>query len=299
MRRDGRYWLRLLGVGVVGFVVMAWVGYNVAWVTSVTQRAPSQPCCLTPSDLGYDFEEVAFAGGDGHMLRGWYVPGDNGIVILLLHGLGTNRAAMLGRGALLAERGYGLLLYDQRAGGQSEGKWRTFGWADVRDVPPAVDFALAQEGVQQVGILGFSLGGQIALRGASADARIAAVVAEEPGFVHTGDVPRMSTLQDSYIRALYWLDLRAVSLRTREPIPEGLLQSLPAIAPRPVLYLAAGEDGSPEYEIVAHFERNTPGPSELWRVPEAAHGEIPELRTEEYVERVVGFLEREVGVGRD
>lgn len=294
-RRGCGYWLRLLAVAVVGFVVMGWVGYNVAWVLAMSSPAPSTPCCLTPADLGYAYEDVAFAGGDGNTLRGWYVPGDNGVVIILLHGLSANRASMLSRGELLAQHGYGLLLYDRRANGESEGPWRTFGWADARDVPPAVDFALSREGVRQVGILGFSLGGQVALTGAASDERVAAVVAEEPSFVRTSDVPRQLSLADTYIRFLYWLDLRAISLRTGEPMPPGILEQLPAIAPRPIFYLASGPVEDVGYTMVNYFYENTPGASELWHVPEASHGAIPGLHTPEYERRVVGFFDEAMG----
>lgn len=296
LKRGCGYWLRLSSVALVGFILMGWTGYNIAWVASVSSPAPSQPCCLTPGDLGYAYNEVAFEGGDGDTLRGWYVPGDNGVVILMLHGLSANRASMLARGDLLARHGYGLLLYDRRANGQSEGQWRTFGWADVRDVPRAVDLALVQEGVEQVGIHGFSLGGQVALTGAAADERIAAVVAEEPSFVQTGDVPQQQSVEDAYIRFLYWLDLRGISLRTGEPMPPGLLEQLPAIAPRPILYLSSGPEDDAGQQIVAHFQANTPGPSELWQVPEASHGAIPRLRTKEYERRVVGFFDEAMGV---
>ena len=294
-KRGCGYWLRLLGVAVVGFVVIGWTGYNVAWVLSMSDPAPSTPCCLTPADVGYAYEDVAFAGADGDTLRGWYVPGDNGAVIILLHGLGSNRASMLARGELLAKHGYGLLLYDRRATGESDGRWRTFGWADARDVPAAVDFALAQAGVEQVGIHGFSLGGQVALAGAAADERIGAVVAEEPGFVRASDIPPLSDVAEKYTAFLYWLDLRGLSVRTGEPMPDGLLERLPALAPRPVFYLSSGPAAEVGHRLVAHFDENTPGPSELWHVPEAGHGAISRLRTEEYEGRTVDFFARAFG----
>lgn len=197
---------------------------------------------------------------------------------------------MLARGELLARNGYGLLLYDRRATGESDGRWRTFGWADVRDVPAAVDFALAQEGVEQVSIHGFSLGGQVALRGAAVDERIVAVVAEEPGFVCVSDVPPLSGPMDHYVAFLYWLNFRGIALRTGEPIPDGVLDSLPFIAPRPIQYLSSGPNGEVGHEFVAYYHDNTPVPSELWHVPEATHGGIPGRRTQEYERRIVNFF---------
>jgi alpha-beta hydrolase superfamily lysophospholipase len=291
-KRGCAYWLRLAGFGLVSFVVLGFVGYNVAWVLAVTRPVPSTPCCSTPADLGHEFEEVSFAGADGVTLQGWYIPGENGADVILLHGFGGNRAPMLIRAAMLADHSYGVLLYDRRATGESSGEWRTFGWADARDVSAALDYlASSADGEYRgAGVLGFSLGGQIALRAAADDERITAVVAEEPSFARASDIPRSPDLGVKWLTFLYWLDLPGLSLRTGEPMPPGVLHDLPDIAPRPVLYLSSGpEDGSSHW-LVAHFYDHTPGPADLWSVPEAKHGAIPEQRPDEYEARIAAFF---------
>lgn len=67
---DPRYWLRLLGVGLLGGLVLALLGYTALYVHALTRPAPSEICCITPDALGHDYRPVRFAGADGVQLAG-------------------------------------------------------------------------------------------------------------------------------------------------------------------------------------------------------------------------------------
>ena len=84
-------------------------------------------CCVTPADRGMVYEEVAFTTRDGLTLRGWYIPSQNRAAVMLLHSLASNRIGMLDVAAVLARYGYGVLLFDLRAHGESEGEVLPFG----------------------------------------------------------------------------------------------------------------------------------------------------------------------------
>ena len=83
------------------------------------------------------------------------------------------------------DAGYSVLLLDLRAQGESDGKRRTLGYREVRDVRGALAW-LRQQGyaVDQVVLHGWSMGGATALRAAPGTG-VAAVV-EEAGY---GDLP--------------------------------------------------------------------------------------------------------------
>ena len=94
----------------------------------------------TPAALGLRYEEVAFRSvGDGLRLRGWFVPGEKrrGIVVLC-HGYPGNRADLLPQAAFLRRAGFGVLLFDFRALGRSEGDICSIGWREVNDAHGAV-----------------------------------------------------------------------------------------------------------------------------------------------------------------
>ena len=79
-------------------------------------RAP-----VNQAALGVPHERVTFPTSDGVRLSGWYVPPRNGAVIALVHGGGGDREGTILHARMLAKAGYGVLLYDARGRGESQG----------------------------------------------------------------------------------------------------------------------------------------------------------------------------------
>ncbi len=102
---------------------------------------------------------------DGIRLAAWYTPPQNGVVILLAHGYGNKRPEWVY--ALLARKKYGVLAWDARAHGASAGDISTIGYLEVLDVKAALDYALAQPGVDHVGAWGGSMGAATLIRAAA------------------------------------------------------------------------------------------------------------------------------------
>jgi uncharacterized protein len=249
------------------------------------------PIDHTPRDDGFAYEDLTLKTVDGFDLKAWYLPSHNGAAIIVLHGYGGNRLEMLGRAEMLARHGYGVLLYDERASGESGGA-RTYGWLDAQDVSLALNYLQNKAKIdpQRIGILGFSIGGQIALRAASQYDQISAIVAEEPGFARISDVPDIPTLEERFYLVGYWLGERWLSLRTGVPIPEGVVDGLPRIAPRPILFIATGQDYG--RILVKYFFDRASEPKQWWEVPETTHGGSPIARPDEYEREVAGFFDR-------
>ena len=291
-RRGCRYWLKLLIVGVVGGLLIGYVAYVISAAEMYAQPAQTSPGGVTPGNKGLAYEDVTLLTRDGLSLKGWYLPSRNGAAIILLHGYGGNRLEMLDRAVLLAQHGYGVLWYDERASGESGGDKRTFGWLDVNDVPLALADLQNRSEVdsQRIGMLGFSIGGQIALRAAARLDQIKAVVAEEPGFARISDVPDMPGVMDNFYDVAYWLGEKWLSLRTGVPIPAGVVDDLKHMTPRPILFTATGQDYG--RALVRHFYEQASEPKEWWEVPETNHGGSLRARPEEYEQTVVGFFDR-------
>ncbi len=291
-QRGCRYWLKLLIVGMIGGLLIGYVGYVLVSAETYAQPARMSFGGVTPHDKGLAYEEVTLTTNDGLSLKGWYLPSHNGAAIILLHGYGGNRLEVLERAALLAKHGYGVLLYDERASGESGGDQRTFGWLDVNDVPLAMAYLQARSEIdpQRIGLHGFSIGGQIALRAAAQSDQIKAVVAEEPGFARISDVPDMPGLLDNFYDVSYWIGEKWLSLRTGVAIPAGVIDELKRMTPRPILFTATGQDYG--RALVRHFYEQAAEPKEWWEVPETDHGGSLRARPEEYEQTVVGFLDR-------
>jgi uncharacterized protein len=163
-----------------GLVVVAILGTTI-WHAVTLVRPPR----LAVNELDIttelpDAEPVTFQGVDGVTLVGNFVAPRNGAVVILIHGLYANREQLLPEARLLADHGYGVLIYDNRAHGDSGGSVATWGLLESGDAGKAVDFVQQRTGLPagKIGLLGLSIGGTAALRETTTDPRIGALVVE-------------------------------------------------------------------------------------------------------------------------
>jgi X-Pro dipeptidyl-peptidase (S15 family) len=64
---------------------------------------------------------------------------------------------------MLVRHGYGVLLFDRRGEGESEGDWNVFGWQGERDLYAAAGFLRSRDDVdpERIGGIGRSVGGEM------------------------------------------------------------------------------------------------------------------------------------------
>jgi uncharacterized protein len=94
--RGCRYWLKLLSVGLIGGVLLAYLGYLILNAEMYMQPA-SAPIDHTPRDDGFAYGDLTLKTVERFDLKGLYLPSRNGAAIIVLHGYGGNRLEMLGR----------------------------------------------------------------------------------------------------------------------------------------------------------------------------------------------------------
>ncbi|MBI4492386.1 MAG: alpha/beta fold hydrolase [Chloroflexi bacterium] len=287
-----------VGLGAVGLAVALSFGAARAY-THPPRTRPTR----TPADLGLAYEATRLCCADGVVVQAWYVPPRNRATIILVHGLRANRELMLDRAALLHAHGFGTLLLDLRAHGESQGGSCTVGYREVAEVQAAVEYLLGHptHRPERIGILGESLGGSVALLAAGALPQIQAVVVDST-FSALDDL--VAEAFESLVRLPIWLRPLVIAfgewqagIRTSQVRP---IDAARQLAPRPLLVIHGGQD---ELFPAHHAERifaAAQGPCELWLVPEAGHGTVFSLRPEEYGERVVEFYTRHlVGLSQD
>ena len=84
---------------------------------------------------------------------------------------------------MLARHGYGVLLFDRRGEGRSEGEPNAWGWGGDADIKAAIAFLRRRPDVDpgRIGGLGLSVGGEMMLETAAETDALAAVVSEGAG----------------------------------------------------------------------------------------------------------------------
>ena len=126
--RTWRYLRRtLLAVGGLAVVYLVMFPLSFSYVlTHVARGFVPEP------ELGAAYEDVSFRTSDGLELEGWYIPSKNRAAVIAFPGRsGSQRPARM-----LARHGYGVLLFDRRGEGESDGDPNIFGWKGERDVTP-------------------------------------------------------------------------------------------------------------------------------------------------------------------
>src|SRR5262249_44230391 len=102
-------WARLaVGASLLGATLLIAAVIGAGFHLSAPAPANVGP---PPADLGA--EVVAIASGSGAKLKGWFIAGRPGAgAVVLLHGVESNRLAMLRRARLLKSAGFSVLLFD-------------------------------------------------------------------------------------------------------------------------------------------------------------------------------------------
>ncbi len=230
--------------------------------------------------------------------------------IVLAHGFGSNgvdpTTGILGLARDLHDRNFGVMLFDFRASGRSEGGRSSAGYFERFDLLGAIDH-LAELGVdrERIGVLGQSMGGAVALMACSTPGTAAAVVSDssfadlwlmikkaQSGVMKPLAVgnPGMALMA----RLLYGIDISEVS-------PARSL----ALSESPVLIIHGEED---TVVPVSHARllakaagsefRDTGGTAgRTWLVPGAGHLEAYRNSPAEYAGKVSDFFDAHLAVG--
>jgi fermentation-respiration switch protein FrsA (DUF1100 family) len=292
--RSDHYW-RNLGCFLVVVATLAAVGLVVGvswWQVDAFLHPHRQRPAETPASRGLAYRDVTFRASDGVVLRGWYLPSQNGAAVIVGHGIGGHRA--LDPAQVLARHGYGVLIFDWRAHGESDGDLCTFGYYEVRDVAGALAWLQAQPEVcpERVGMLGESMGAVVAIRAAARMADLQAVVADSP-YPSLEEAVR-SVWRDTGLPAFPFVPLQIAfgewqtghRLEDMEPLAD-----VAAISPRPLLILAGGRDPVIGPDAGQRYYAAAGEPKELWFDPELGHVAFLKAYPGEYERRVVAFFD--------
>jgi predicted acyl esterase len=195
---------------------------------------------------------------------------------------------------MLVRHGYGVLLFDRRGEGQSEGDLNLFGWNGERDLRPAVDFLRSRPDVDsaRIGGLGLSVGGELLLQAAANDPRLRAVVSEGAGARSLAEhlhEPGLGSVQRWF--SPWIVQTAALAVYSNQGPPGDFADLVRRIAPRPVLLLRAVR-GQPVEALNRVYRANAGPRAELWELESGGHTGGLAAVPSEYGRRIVGFFDR-------
>jgi len=282
-----------MGLGA-GALALAWYGSS-----EVIRRRPPD-VQASPADYDLPFENVTFTSTDGVTLRGWFIPapdeaGTHAPTVVFCHGHAGSMDPDVQYVPWFHAAGFNVLMFDFRGHGRSGGQHVSMGYLERYDLLGALDF-LTGRGIHRVGVLGFSLGGAVAISTAALSRSIAAVVSD-------GGFAELRRTLAAGIRERYplgplcdwlaWLIVRVAGWRLGVDLTEGdPIRWVGRVSPTPLLLIHGGQDPYISVEDVQRLYARAGEPKELWVAPEAGHRQVDQARPEEYRQRLLGFFEK-------
>jgi len=286
--RAWRYVRRLLLVAAA-LVVVAVVLFPIGLAYVVTHTARAE---VPPPDLGAPYENVEFTTTDGLRLKGWYIASKNGAAVIAVPG----RSGPRKQAKMLAQHGYGVLLFDRRGEGESDGDPNIFGWQGERDLHAAVAFLQDRADVdpERIGGIGLSVGGEMLIEAAAESEALKAIVSEGgSGRSVRDDLANTESFTDELTAVIPGALTLATSVFTSNLPPADLKGLVPRIAPRSAFFIYArdGQGGS-EKAPNQGFYAVAGEPKAIWEVPDGGHVGGITARPAEYERRVIAFFDR-------
>ncbi len=290
----------VIGV-VVGILALAISGllwktrqeaYSLLHAPMASRNLPDE----TPNDFGMEYEDVTVTNPDGMTLAGWFIPSQNGAVIIMQHGYKSTRDELLNEAQMMQAHGYGVLVTSVRAHDQSEGELITLGYYEMQDMEAWYQYLISRDDIDpdKIGIIGNSYGGMLSIQYAAQNENIKAVVAN-CAFSSMSDtvstsVRHFTGLPDFPFVPLivFWAEnMTGIQMEEIDTT-----QWIPDISPRPVFLMQGGKDTviSPESGQILYDAANEP--KELWFDPELGHVGFDKERAEEYEARVSAFFDQ-------
>ena len=258
----------------------------------------------SPSDYGAEFESVLFMSRRGDvMLDGWYLRGRWGMpTVIFCHGIEVGRTGdgLTELAATLNRRGFGVLQFDFRGHGVSEGKRVSSGWHERMDVLGAYDY-LVSMGVSsdEIGLHGVSMGAGAACLAAAEDSRIRALSLDTPYASASALIFQEAVFRTrlpgwviaAFIPCAVFLGRRLYDIDVEGMAPEMAVSQLDY----PISVIYGTEDSRIPPEHSRRVFDASAGGSRLWVVEGVGHAESFVENKVEYADKVAEYFLSRLG----
>jgi pimeloyl-ACP methyl ester carboxylesterase len=297
-KRQPYFVIALVVAAVIAYFV---ISFRVAETVTQVERVSLDP---PASSVAATHEDVSFKSRDGILLKGWWfaVPGADRAAVIV-HGRGRNRVnsdfmpAAIAR--LLLVHGYAVLLFDLRGHGESGGTRYTLGIEEPRDILAAIDLAAKRADIQRarVAVIGESLGGGSVLMTVQVDPTIGPVVTDsafaDGNTVVSESATKYTNLPSWFTPGIVLVSRLFLGLDISKVTPSKVVAAHPE---RAFLFIQCSDDTTvlPHHGFDLKAASANPG-TELWVVPGCEHVKAFAMHPDEWAQRVLGFLGRELG----
>ena len=291
--------LKRVAVLVILFCVFGYIG-----LTYILPYAILQPkrtvTIIDPVTISSNFETIAIPIDGIGELRGYFFKPmglEPKAIVILVHGIGGAKEHFFLLASKLKEEGIASIALDNRAHGESDGDFVTYGFFEKYDIQKTVTLFKKEYPDIPIGIWGASMGGAIALQVMEIDNRI------EFGIVESTFTNLPQIVYDYQKRFSGGIGMRYVtdySLKRAGAIagfnPEMVnpLTSVKNIN-QPLFMAHGANDKRIKYEYGQELFKNLASEDKHFELVEGAgHLDVGKIGGEKYYCKVIGFIEKQL-----
>ena len=265
-----------------------------------------KPLKITAPDCSQcNYETVHFTPrGEDFKLEGWFITPQNKksvYTLIFVHGIATNRISnkhTLATAYDFVKKGMNVLMFDLRTQGNSEGDFASASYFEKFDVLGAFDYLVQTRKIpkEEVGLLGFSMGGATSVLATSIEPQIGALAVDSP-FSDARKLIAQETAKATGIpysfaelfvpmvrilaKSLYKIDVDAM-------VPEEAVREIKF----PIFLVHGDSDTRLPHFHSERIHENAHSDSELFIVPQGKHTESYRIDPGSYIRRLFSYYMR-------
>jgi uncharacterized protein len=287
----------ITAAGTAGILLAGMTGLAAYLSSRISQpRRSRRPphYTFTPWEFQIPYREftIPVTGGE---ISAWFLPQERSDApcIVGLSGFASHKAELLGIASNLYRDGFAVLLIDFRGTGRSQGNVVTMGHNETEDARSAIDWLARELPEAPIGVIGFSMGGSVALMLSATDHRISAVVSDS-AFATQRKILGHHIRRKTRLWPEPVLQLAAPMLRRRhgksydEFAPATIADQ---ISPRPLLLIHAQNDQIVPFGHALEIWDHARDPKLNWFPDEVGHCGAYFADRVEYCRRVSAFFQ--------
>lgn len=251
--------------------------------------------------IGLDFEDqtkpMIISSQDDLNLKAKYIDQkETHRWVILIHGYKSDNHNMMSYGAKYYQKGYNVLLPDNRAHGKSEGDYIGMGWLDKEDIACWVQWIIKKDPQAQILLHGVSMGGATVMM--CAGDRLPQVVGyiEDCGYTSVWDIFASELDKRFSLPTFPILDISNLVAQMKVGYDFKKASSIEQVkkANQPMLFIHGGKDDFVPTDMVYEVYEACQSSKDLYIVEEAGHAQAKDYDPQAYWDKVFHFIDQNI-----
>lgn len=241
--------------------------------------------------------DAGITANDGIALKANYrtYEGSNKWVIII-HGYKSNKENMMAFGAEYYNRGYNVLLPDNRAHGESEGDYIGMGWLDKDDIALWVNWIAQQNSEAQIILHGVSMGGATTMMVSGMNLPSVVGYIEDCGYTSAWDI-FVSELDARFSLPpfpIMHISNIVATLKAGYDFKDASALEQVKLCQQPMLFIHGDKDDFVPVDMIYQLYDAANCEKDIYIVNNAGHADAKNYDPNAYWNRIFGFIDEKI-----